>query len=509
MLDLRRDFRIARVKSARTYFWSLIVTFGLGAIGPIGLPAHADSRRVGTSFLTPWLPRGAHHRLAQVDATSTTNRQNSSAPASVTPPIDPDLTRLIERARALLNQGQALAAYQLLSLQEFEGSGMIEFDYLLGVAALDAGMPDKATLALERVLAINPNFAGARIDIGRAYMLLGSYEQARNEFEIVLSLNPPEVARRRVLAFLEELDKLSAPTRMRLAGYAAASVGRDTNVNSSTRERELFIPLIGDLFTLSPTNVKLGDNFLTISAGLDGTYSLSNSAEILAAGDVSVRHNAKFSEFDISNFDLRLGGTKTRHKQSFGLNLLFGKTYLDQHINRNLVGVTGDWRYTFNQQNQLQIISQYARLRFPNPNLQVFNTDQSALSVGWLHALAGMSKGLTFASIFVGTENNPSGNPSGAKSFAGVRFAGQVGLKEKWLMVAAASGLSANYDREEELFAATRHDVRYDLNLFFSYEMRRGLSMRPQINFARQDSNIQIYDFARTELSLTLRWDFR
>jgi hypothetical protein len=39
------------------------------------------------------------------------------------------------------------------------------FDYLLGIAALDSGKPDRATIAFERVLAVNPNFAGARLDL--------------------------------------------------------------------------------------------------------------------------------------------------------------------------------------------------------------------------------------------------------------------------------------------------------------------------------------------------------
>ena len=51
------------------------------------------------------------------------------------------------KADALMKQGKAAEAYSLLQPFEFEQSGNIKFDYLLGIAALDSGKPDKATLA--------------------------------------------------------------------------------------------------------------------------------------------------------------------------------------------------------------------------------------------------------------------------------------------------------------------------------------------------------------------------
>src|SRR5260221_6187151 len=75
----------------------------------------------------------------------------------------------IARAKALVDQGKPAEAYEILAPLEDKLSGDVEFDYLLGVAALDSGKPDRATLAFERVLAVNPNFAGARLDMARAY----------------------------------------------------------------------------------------------------------------------------------------------------------------------------------------------------------------------------------------------------------------------------------------------------------------------------------------------------
>jgi len=51
-------------------------------------------------------------------------------------------------------------------------AGNLDYDYLLGIAALDSGQPDKASLALERVLAVTPDYVGAGSILARAYFAL-------------------------------------------------------------------------------------------------------------------------------------------------------------------------------------------------------------------------------------------------------------------------------------------------------------------------------------------------
>ncbi|NNM80359.1 MAG: hypothetical protein HKM01_07890, partial [Gallionella sp.] len=73
--------------------------------------------------------------------------------------------QVLRDAEALMRAGKPAEAYALLEPLEFERSGEVRFDYLLGIAALDSGKPDKATLAFERVLAVNPNYTAARLDM--------------------------------------------------------------------------------------------------------------------------------------------------------------------------------------------------------------------------------------------------------------------------------------------------------------------------------------------------------
>jgi hypothetical protein len=70
---------------------------------------------------------------------------------------------LLDDARARLNRRDAAGAYALLADAEMTRAGDARFDYLLGVAALDAGHVTRAIFALERVVQQHPGrHAGAR-----------------------------------------------------------------------------------------------------------------------------------------------------------------------------------------------------------------------------------------------------------------------------------------------------------------------------------------------------------
>ena len=159
---------------------------------------------------------------------------------------------LTDRAQALLNQGKAGEAFQLLEPVEGARAGDASFDLLLGIAALESGQNTRAVFALERVLAVEPNNARARAEIARAYLALGETDRARQEFETVQKQGvPPEVSAN-IDRFMDAVDRLDAVTRTTLRGYLEGSLGYDTNVNAATSKGSVAIPVFGGLpFTLA------------------------------------------------------------------------------------------------------------------------------------------------------------------------------------------------------------------------------------------------------------------
>src|SRR3990167_10668809 len=81
---------------------------------------------------------------------------------------------------------EAEARYAALAAQERQKAGDPAFDYALGLAASDAGYYGEAIVALQRVLARQPDNAPARAELARAYALAGDIDTARSQFATVV-----------------------------------------------------------------------------------------------------------------------------------------------------------------------------------------------------------------------------------------------------------------------------------------------------------------------------------
>lgn len=136
-------------------------------------------------------------------------------------------------ADELIKKGKPADAYALLKPLEFNRSGEARFDYLLGIAALDSGKPDKALLAFERVLAVDKDFTSARLDMARAYYQLGDLPRARIEFEEVIKQNPPEAARATIRKYLDKIVVQEQAKRPHIAGEIESTPGHDGKIGSA------------------------------------------------------------------------------------------------------------------------------------------------------------------------------------------------------------------------------------------------------------------------------------
>lgn len=415
----------------------------------------------------------------------------------------------LKRAEALVKENKAAEAYKLLAPLEDQFAGNVEYDYLLGIAALDSGKADRATLAFERVLAVNPNFAGARLDLARAYFQLGDLERAKNEFTAVRGQNPPREALATINRYMEAIDAAEKARQRRFAGYLEGTIGHDTNVNNSTSQSQINVPALGNLlFTLNPTNVKMPDSFKAIAGGGEYTYQVNPNVGLFIGADVRIRSNFTQDRFDTSNRDLRAGAALGPMTNQVRLALLHGRYDLDNSLSRKAEGFSGEWRYTRDPANQFNAFSQYQRNRFVDAAVQVNSFNSVTSGLGWLHVI-GEGKAVLFGSYLFGDERDTDGRADGAKRFDGVRLGGQVTLKENLDLFAAATHLRAHYGRENATFLATRGDQQSDTVLGVNWRFAKDWTLRPQLLDSRNNSNITIYGFKRTELSVTVRRDFR
>ena len=412
----------------------------------------------------------------------------------------------METATTLMQQGKPVEAYSLLEPFESEQAGNVQYDYLLGIAALDSGKPDKATLVFERVLAVDPNHAGARLDMARAYFQLGDYTRAKSEFETVLSQNPPQVAKTTIQKYLAAIEEREAAKRTVMRGYVEGTVGHDTNVNSSTGQSQISVPALGDLiFTLNPTNVKTSDNYLSLGAGGEISHKLKPNFLVYAGADVKDRVNNNENRFDFVSVDGRIGVGLGEDGNQLKVGLLGGRYYLDKHLNRDTSGINAEWRYNLNTSNQLNLFGQHVLYRF-EPTTSVENFDQDTVGAGILHVLAE-GKAVLFGSVYLGDERDTE-RADGGKGFHGLRVGGQTILTDKTDLFASVGAQFGKFDQENAAFLTTRKDDQYDFSTGINWHYDTNWTVRPQLTYTKNDSNIDLRSYNRTDISLTLRRDF-
>lgn len=413
------------------------------------------------------------------------------------------------RAERLMSENKAAEAYLLLSPFEDQYAGDPRFDYLLGIAALDSGRADKATLAFERVLAVNPNFAGARLDMARAYYQLGDLPRAKTEFETVQKQNPPPAARQTVERYLKAIEERSKIRQTQITGFAEFSFGHDTNVNNSSSSTTVKVPALGNLiFTLDPSNVQRADNYTTYAIGADINHIIGEGVALYGGVSARQRINRNADTFDYGSYVAQGGVSYSTQSALFRLGVNAENFNLDHSPNRNSSGLTGDVRYLLDPANVLLGFAQYNRYRFEQAALTVNDFDQTLLGGGYLRLFADGASAITMNG-FVGSENAINNRADGNKDITGLRLGGQYRLRDDLDLFASMGAQVGKYDLVNAAFQTLREDKQYDGVVGVTWRWDRDWTVRPQVLRIRNDSNIQINDYKRTDYSVTVRRDFR
>lgn len=380
---------------------------------------------------------------------------------------------MLAEAERLIRAGRGADAFRLLASHELSHAGEPLYDYLYGVAALEAGQPRQAITALERVVANDPGSTQARLELGRARSALR-----------------PQAA--------------PAAAGGWRSGYEFGA-GYDSNANASTDDADFFG------ITLDPTNVEQSSSYLTLAGSLGYTGS-AGSGRVETQGRLGHRWNpdADFVDQTIASL-----GTSLRFGEGpvvFGVGLggWYGLLDGDPHqwglsLDLSLSRSFGEgWRTTG--------MLRAAQVRYEDddfPNLSALDVDQ--FMAAWSLQRGG-ERGHFGITLHAGMEDEQeSGVPFGNDRFGVQVYGGSrtarghgVGLQFGWQDI--------DYDEPPLFFGLfDRSDNAWSVAL--TGEIRdwpaRGYTLLPRIGWSRNDSNISLYEYDRLEAGLTLARSFR
>lgn len=414
---------------------------------------------------------------------------------------------VLEKAADLHTSGQSAAAFALLESNEHARAGDIQFDMLLGLVALDVGQNTRAVFALERVLAQDPKNLRARAEIGRAYLALGETQSARNEFETVKKLGVPGDVERTLDSFLNAVDRLEGEIKTTLRGYVEATFGYDTNVNVAPAKSEIAFPgLGGTTLTLEQNSRAVSDSFSMLGAGAFFRAPVNKQIALVGGVSGSQRFNSKREAFDILSADANIGAVVTQDKHIYSLTAQTSHTEIENDRYRDVRGFSGQWQYSIDSRNQVSAYGQYSNIRYVTQPTR--DAERWTTGVGYAHATRDGHIGFVSAYWFDEAARREATLPHFSVDGIGLRFGGQYRLSGDMTAFGSLGSEWRLHKENDPAFLQKRSDQQTNLNLGVSYDLKRNLKLVGQYAWTNNRSNIELNQYRREVISVTIRHEF-
>ena len=412
---------------------------------------------------------------------------------------------LTDRAKSLLQQRQHRQAYDLLLPQEAARAGDPEFDYLLGIAAIDSGEPERGVFALERVLAVQPNNHVARAEIARAYLALGERDSARREFETVKAQQIPPEAKASIDQYLSAIQ---AAEVTQLSGYVELGYGYDSNVNSATAGNQIAVPSLGGIVaTLDPASTRNGDTFTQLAGALNLTHKIAREWALVGSLGGNAKWNTHEKLFNTLTLDATAGARWSSGQHAVTVAGQFQDFELQNDRYRETKGAIGQWQYSYDQRTQFTLYGQAADLHYPTQDIR--DATRTVVGAAFGRIFSGEYTPVVFISAYGGQEKeHADGVPHLGHELAGIRAGGQLRIGLGWTAFGNVAYERREYGGPDPLFLVEREDNQVDFTAGLSYLLRPNTTVIAQYNYTDVDSNIQINSFTRNVGMISLRFNF-
>ncbi|MEX2577276.1 MAG: hypothetical protein WD382_11570 [Halofilum sp. (in: g-proteobacteria)] len=420
-----------------------------------------------------------------------------------------------DRLRALVTGGQYPAAFELARALRSEREGEPRFDFHYGVAALETGHLGEAVFALRRVLAASAD-AGVRLQLGRAWLLLGEDLQARGEFERVLAADPPAPIRARAEAYLRALDGRAQRYRTTVHGHVELGGGYDSNPASATDNAWIELP--DQTIGLPEDDRARADHFGRLNGELRVSHPLRPGLNGFAEITGQRRDLDDLQDYETARararggLVLHHGDLRTEVAASSGRLWLGGDAYRDTN------GLGARLRYALSAQHVVQMALSYAELRHAEAAEEARDASLSSVALGttrlWptplrptlsLFALYGAQRADAGPADTASAQRKRAG---AERDLSGIGAELELRIAHDWELVTRAHYRRSEYPERDELFEKTRRDSLHAGSLSLRWYPNPAWRVQAQVRRSDNDSSIDFHDYERDVAELSLRFRF-
>jgi hypothetical protein len=428
----------------------------------------------------------------------------ASHPAFAQEPSDPVVRQLNELVR--VGQYEQAYAYARANLAEYEGEP--EFDFLLGLAAMDSGRPTEAVFALERIAYQYPDQQRVKLELARAFYMSNNLPAARQLFTDVLATEPAPNVQTNIRAFLAEIDAREANLRGNFTWFVNSAIGNDSNINSATELGVIPTP-IGDV-ELNPNGQSIDDSYVDLGGGVSYTRPFSKTSAISASANYTQHNNLSTSDFDL---DILAADVSYAHIVRETMRLTYGarvqRVNLDSEPFQDSASVITSWQRSAGGGWSQAVTGAYTQVRFDdgiNANASFRDVNQVLLS-----GVLGKTDGRFFHSIsaYVGDESAvKSLGKNNAQQFYGIAFSEQFQFSPAHIPYFRISLHRSENEAPDPIFNIEREDDTFSTSLGWIWRAHRKVNVTTDVTYTDNESNLDLYTYDRVKYQTALRYQF-
>jgi tetratricopeptide (TPR) repeat protein len=412
-----------------------------------------------------------------------------------------------DEVRALLEQGRARDAYELGSRHPGE-LGKPDFDFWYGVAAVDSGHAGEGVLALERYIVRFPDNDRARLELARAYFVLGELVRAREEFDAVSRRNPPAGVQVTIDRFMDAIRAQETRYNTTATLYVELGGGYDSNVNSGVGNPVISVPTLGQI-QLAPSGTKSGDSFFHLAAGGQFSHPVAPGLSLIGGASAEGKfHNDDFDQnFDQAAYTLYGGGSYVKQRNLLRGTLSFSMLEVDYRRFREAIALGGEWHVQVGEFDTASLFAQYAQLEYPSSPVR--DADFYGVGLGWRHGFVAAFRPIFQVQALYGKEKNDAEPARDDLTRDLYTLRGSLSLTPapRWGASLGLAYTKSRFDEADPLFQKRRDDDYYGIELGASYRFTKRLSLRADYLHAENSSNIPLYEYDRDVITLRARYE--
>ncbi len=419
-----------------------------------------------------------------------------------TPQINAADQQLLLAAQGMISDGKSLDALDLLTPYEFEYAGDKEYDYLLGLSLLDSGQAGQSVFAFQRVLAVDPNFAGARMELARAYFDMSEYNLSRAEFTTLQSLSPPANIQLAIDKYLSAIRNRTLRDKRGWSGYVQMGAGNDSNANSA--------PAVSSFlgFTLADESRETESSVLSTVAGVSYDLPVNYFRTYYARSNLTHRSNNDATFSNSFSFDISTGMKQSfKDGDSTNLSIQLYSTDVDGSSNNSGYNLNGQYNLKFSPTNQLGIFARFGSIDYVEA-FDVKDVAQTVTGLSWVHILGLKSRPSLIVTLIAGQDDPDLVTSPYGRDFSGIRFTAATALTHRLNVYTSIGSTSSVYDGQFFGIADDREDDYSNFTLGLNWRFTKNWAFKALLNLSENTSNIDIFGYEKSELMLIARSDF-